>query len=291
MRNKSILLRILAAAVALTLIVFLLIFANGLIGNPVSRFLANQAARKYVNAKYPELNLKLDKANYDFKSGRYYVHAKSTSSIDTHFTIHLSATGKIGRDDFEHRVLKKSNTFERINNSYHNQVKALFDSDKFPYKTDIDFGNLQTYYENLPYGSIYGIKHEELELDQEYDVMELGKEAGQLTLYVEDGDLTIERAAAIMLDIRKIFDEHDITFYAMNFNLQEARTEEKPSEIRVHVSDFLYEDIYADGMVERVAKAHDDLTRYYEEQDAKTKERESIEKKTREQKAAGLPAA
>lgn len=73
-----------------------------------------------------------------------------------------------------------------------------------------------------------------------------------------------------MLDIRRRFDEADIPFRAMNFNLQYPISKDgqrKEGEIRVH--NFLYEDIMEEGMEDRVVEAHKALEEYYKELDTK----------------------
>ncbi|NLW16815.1 MAG: hypothetical protein GX033_04075 [Firmicutes bacterium] len=264
-------LKIGAALLAFTLIAGLLWFANGLVGNPLSHLLANRAAKRYVAATYPHLDLELEKARYDFKSGGYYVHVKSPTSVDTHFTLRLSPWGELSYDDYEHRVADRFNTLERITGEYRKAVETILDGDDFPYRSYISYGEIAPYYEHKEFGPQYGVVQEELVLDKAYDVMELGKTAGHIVLYIEDEPVTVERAAEILLDIRRIMDKEKISFYAIDFVLNRPREDGKPdvNGPRVNVQDFLYEDIYEEGLVERVAEADRTLNEYYAEQDAK----------------------
>ena len=73
-----------------------------------------------------------------------------------------------------------------------------------------------------------------------------------------------------MLGIKTIFDDAGVPFVAMDFTLQYPLPEEgmRPDG-EVSVDGFLYDAIYEDGMIERVAEADRALKAYYAEQDAK----------------------
>jgi hypothetical protein len=266
-------LRVAAALLAFAIIAGILLFANGLVGNPISRMLANRSARRYVASTYSDRNLELEKARYDFKSGSYYVHVKSSKSIDTRFSLNVTPSGKVRYDDHEFRVLGKSNTFERINDEYRQAIRRVIDAGDFPYKSYIGYGEIAPYYERKDFGPLYGLVLDELALDKVYDVMGLAETAGHIVLYIEDETVTVTRAAEILLNLKSIFASKGISFYAIDFDLIKPRGDDKPAldEPRVSVQDFLYEDIYEEGLAERVAAADQALREYYAEQDAKQK--------------------
>lgn len=270
-RSVKRILRLGAALLALTLIAGLLWFANSLVGNPVSRWLANRSAKEYVAITYPHLDLELERASFDFKSGGYYVNVKSPTSVDTHFTLRLSPWGQVLYDDFEHRVADRFNTWERITDAYRKAVDAVFDGDDFPYRDHISYGEIALYYEHKEFGPNYGVVQEELVLDQAYDIMDLAKTAGHIVLHIEDETVDVERAAEILLDVRRIMDQKGIRFYAIDFVLEQSQGDGKPlvNGPRVNIQDFLYEDIYEPGLTERVAEANRTLNEYYAQQDAK----------------------
>lgn len=264
-------LRVGAALLAFAIIAGLALFANGLVGNPISRFLATRSARQYVAANYPSLNLELEPARYDFKSSNYYVHAKSPTSIDTHFTIRCTASGQIRYDDYDHRVTQKFNTYERIGTEYGQAVRAVIDAADFPYTSYLGYGQIALYYDQKEFGPPYGLEVEELVLDRVYDAMELAEAAGQIVLYVEDEKITVNRAAEILLDVRDIFDSKNVSFYAIDYQLIEPRDDDKPKfgGASISVREFLYEDIYEEGLAERLAAADAALREHYAVQDAK----------------------
>jgi len=271
--------KIIAGILAFILIAGILWVANGLIGNPISRILANRSAKKYIAETYPEMDLEVSKANFNFKSGNYAVFVESPDSIDTHFSLSITQAGKVRWDSYEDYVIGKLNTYERVNKAYREMVDEIFESEDFPYESDIDFGDLKIkedgFYES--FGPIYGIDREELELDRIYDIKELGKIAGELVLYIDEEQVNAKRASEILLDIKEIFDAKDIPFYAIDFTLMEPKTEENMRDRESFgVKAFLYSDIYEEGLIERLEKASSELGDYYKKEDGK-KEKEMID--------------
>ena len=111
---------------------------------------------------------------------------------------------------------------------------------------------------------------QDLILDKIYDIRELGRQAGRLIVYVDSDTITFELAANILLDIREEFDEANIPFRAIDFTLQPPLPEEGPrTGFEIHFDNFPYEDIYEEGLEDRIKAAHDALESYYAEQDGK----------------------
>ena len=110
----------------------------------------------------------------------------------------------------------------------------------------------------------YAILLEDLELNKIYDIKELGAKAGHLILYVDNEVISVEETARIMLDFRSMFDEADIPFYAMDFVLRHPRTEDgKSDDEEIRINDFLYQDIYEEGLAYRIEIAIEQTAAYY----------------------------
>ena len=107
--------------------------------------------------------------------------------------------------------------------------------------------------------------------DKFYNVGELGAKNGELVLYIDSDTVTNEKAAEILLKTKELMDQSGISFYSVVLCLRyppydaEKSYERPDGEIRLE--DFLYTDIYEEGMVERVAKCAEDTQNYYNEQD------------------------
>ena len=271
-------LKIVALVAAIVLIIGVCAFANSLVGNPISKALAQKTAEKYLEETYGERDYVLERVSYSFKDGYYHAYVSSPSSIDTSFTLMINGFGKLCYDNFDSNVTNGWNTASRIGMDYRKAVDAIFDSSAFPYNEDIAYGELvfvPMEYKDAPDVPDYAIITEELTLDAYYNVSELGAKAGKLTVYVDDRTVTAERLAEILLEIRECFDSAGVGFYVIDCVLEHSKDENGFIEDgRVEVMDFLYADIYEEGLVERVNASNEAANAYYREQDAEKFEEE-----------------
>lgn len=269
--NKRKTKKILAAIVAFLLIGLIFLTANGFMGNPISKILVNRTAAKYVDENYSNLDLEVEDAFYNFKDGNYIVEVKSNRSIDTYFDLNFKATGKLYYDNYEDAVLNGWNTRLRIDDEYRNLVDEVFE-DSFPYKGKILYGELITREEDFTY----------LELDKKYDIKELGKMEGKLTVDIESEDRDLDMAVKVLLDTKKIFDEKDIPFNLIDLSLEEPREENEEFKVGLMISDFKYEDIYPEGLEERLEKNIEETRKFYEENDEKQDEIDKYQEDSKE---------
>ena len=253
-------LKIAAFTLAVALILGVLFFANALIGNPISKALAENTAKKHLEENYKDTDYELERVTYSFKDGYYHAYISSPSSVDTHFTLMINGFGKLSYDNFDY-VTNGWNTATRLDTDYRKTVDALFASKSFPYNAYIAYGELifvpESEREN-PDIADYALITEELTVDAYYDVNKLGAQAGKITVYIDDNTVTVERLAEVLLDIRECFDNSGIGFYAIDCVIEYPRDEEGFYEDgRVEVMEFLYSDIYEEGLLERVTEANE----------------------------------
>lgn len=179
--------------------------------------------------------------------------------------------GNLKYDHYEDRVLTGWNTADRIGRDYREKVDAILDSQTFPYDEHIGYGDIEFVtraYKDDPSVPEYAIITEDLTRDAFYDVNELGSKAGKLTIYLDDDTVSHERLAELILNTRKIFDNAGVKFYCLDFVLEYPKQiDSGKKEGRVEVMNFLYTDIYEEGMLERVKASNDAANAYYEEQD------------------------
>ena len=257
---------------------FFLVVVFIMYGNPISKILVNINAKEYLKETYQDTDFEIETINYDFKTGNYYVQIQSPSSADSSFTIYAGLNGKIGYDSYENLVVERWNTAGRINDEYRKAVDAVFNNPEFPYDSDIGFGDINFTTDDFldyAFGTLdgppeYAIKTESLELDKVYDINEFGKKAGDLTVYIYDEDVSYEKLSEILLGIRNIMDEADVSFYAINCVLEYPKPEDDGAwkEGRVEVMSFLYDDIYEEGLTERVRASDEEAKAYYARLDA-----------------------
>ena len=263
-------LKIGALVLALCLLAGIAWFANGLLGNPVSRWLARRNAQAYLAEVYPGTDYVIESVRYSFKSGDYSVLVVSPSSIDTRFTLSLSMTGQLWWDSYQTSVTGRWNTWDRLETEYRALADRVFEDPDFPYDSNIAYGSLwmdQEYGEPAPPGLLLS----ELELDREYDMQKLGAECGRLCLYVRQEEVTAEAAAEILLDVRRRFDEAGVSFYCIDFVLNGPRNPDGsiPRDDRqVETRYFPYADIVEEGLVARVEQADEEARAYHAARDA-----------------------
>ncbi len=115
MKKKG--LKLLALAGALFLIVLLGWTANGLIGNPISRYLADKNARKYLEKHFPNTDYYIEDTSYSFKEGAYIADVKAPGSMDRYFSITMDMAGRYRWDSYEN-VEDGFHTFLRLDEEY-----------------------------------------------------------------------------------------------------------------------------------------------------------------------------
>lgn len=263
MKKKT--LKITALVVAIILIIGVGLFANSLVGNPVSKALATKSANEYLEKNFGGKGFQLEEVSYDFKTGGYYARVTSPESIDTHFSILLNFGGKVEYDTYDD-VTTGWNTAYRLDEDYRNAVKSVTESQDFPYNCHICYGEMQFAMGDYPIDEAkpdYALKREELVLDKIYDIREMGAKAGRLTVYIYDDEVTAEKLAELLLGIKEKFDKSGVTFKAIDCVLEP--TDIGNDDRRVEVKNFLYSDIYEDGLVERVKEANQKAIEYNKE--------------------------
>ena len=265
-----------ALVIALGLIVGVCLFANSLVGNPISKLLATNTAKGYLEENHPDMDYQLDGVTFNFKFGCYNAYFSSQTSPDSSFTLMLGMDGRIVQNYYEDHVVNRENTARRLDEAYRAAVDRVLESPAFPYDCHIGFGDLQFItadYKDEPDVPEYALVTNDLELDGIYDIRELGAKAGKLTVYIYDDTVTAERLAKILLDIKTMMDDAGVAFYAIDCVLEYPKPEDgKWQEGRVEVMAFGYADIYAEGLTQRVESANAAAEAYYNKMDAEKAE-------------------
>ena len=242
-----------------------------------SKELTATLVNEYLEKNFSDKDFQIEEVTYDFKTGGYYARVTSPTSIDSHFSILLNFVGKVDYDTYDD-VTTGWNTAYRLEEDYRNAVKAITESKDFSEKYFIAYGEIPCVLSDYPIDEEhpeYALQRNELVLDKAYDIKEVASEHGKLVLYAYDDEVTHERLAELLLDVKNKFDKSGVTFKAVDFVLEPLKVEGEPymSDEQISIRNFYYSDIYEDGLVERVKKANQETIEYYEEQD-KIKEAE-----------------
>ena len=274
---KKKVLKILALVLAIVLIIGIGVFANGLVGNPVSKALATKSANEYIKTTYSDKDFVIEEVNYDFKTGGYYARVTSPTSIDSHFSLSFDFLGNLTLDCYDD-VTTGWNTAYRLDEDYRNAVKVVTESKAFSEKYFIAYGEIPFALSDYPIDEEtpeYAFSSEDIVLDKIYDISEVGANHGKLILHAYDEEVTAEKLAELLLDVKNKFDKSGVTFKAVEFVLEQPKEEGEPlmSDEQIKIRNFYYSDIYEDGLVERVKEANQKTIEFNIEQE-KIKEAE-----------------
>ena len=214
---------------------------------------AERAAAEYLSEYHPNADFEIKSSNRGDKSELYYVHISSPSSQDSHFTLGYSIKGKLVYNSYEDRVLKSGNTAIRLSDAYGREIDVLLDQE-FETATIACSASLSWSYSDYQPIEPYDIIADELELDADYDLSQLGAKSGILKIWVDmkTADLvTVENMAQIMRYVRKTLDEAGRPGYLINCTLDCRDGSDRP---RLAVYNFLYEDIDGEDLEARLSE-------------------------------------
>lgn len=258
-----------AFIIAMLLVAFCIILYCSFEGNPISCMIVDHHAKEYIKENYSNYKFDISSSSYNFKDGHYVVSIQDQNSIDTHFTLEYDWQGELINDHYDD-VISGFNTFYRLEEEYRKLVEEVMEATDFPLpKNDIQFGTLQDKEDNEEMiCAAFGIEKSKLILDKEYDLKEIGKDAGVIVCYVEDQDVSIKNTRQMLLKLKAYLHQNDIYFYAVDFHLGRSNDEES-----IDLLKFLSSDIYSKDLDKRIEKGIRKTEKYYQEQD-KIKEEE-----------------
>lgn len=258
------------------LIAAVLLIPCAFFGNPVSWALVWLRSNAYLDSTYPELDVKVGSIVYDFKHGGFYVNVISPTSVDTYFPLTCDGLGGVQYDHYA-SVTSGGNTVARHSKAYRALVDEAFRQPGAPFGSHDVYSELCTqagieYYtvttedgwEMRTMEKDFSLDYADFQLDQDYDLQVLGAEHGQLKVHAKDREVTIERAAELLLELKAFLDAQGVPFYAVEFWLSPVPQEGVvlTDADTICLWDFLYSDIYAEGLTERVHAAHQEYLRH-----------------------------
>lgn len=262
-------LKIAALVLALTIIAGLCLFANALVGNPVSKALATRTAKRHLAQHYPTYTL--ERVSYNFKDGNYHAHLTDSNQVDGDFYVILTSGGKLLADTYQDRVLSGENTHLRLTMEYRAMVDTVLEAPQAGLPLGFGFGDLEIWHREFLGNDDcpdYALVMEDLIPNGTYDVRELGALAGHLVYYLEEENPSPERLAHWLLEIRRLMDAGGVPFVDIDLSIRYLRDEnDQRPESDLYVLHFPYEEIYEDGLLQRVEQANAEAIAYYAELD------------------------
>lgn len=250
--------KIVAAVIAFAMTAGLLWFANGLLGNPVSYLIVKNNAEKYVAEYYAVDGYVLTEITYNFKNGQYSAAVEKPGSEDCKFALCYAMSGNLSDDTYGTRVANGANTWNRLYRNYFDLIRNTTDTPAFPYICDgqLIFKDEEHLAEPLE----FGLSEDILVPDAQYDINELGAQAGMLNVYAFEDVLTPEKAAEILLDIDSFMERNGVRYHSINVYINS--TDENSGE-NYSLELFPRSDIYSDDLVELVKQNHKKTEEFY----------------------------
>ena len=210
-------LRVGAAVAGIAIIGVLLLFADGFLGNPISKFRGQNTAKKYISENYNGMNYKVEKAQYDFKSGGYYVKITSQESADLNFYLSLSRSGKLNYDSYESDVQNGFNTWIRLDLELREMGRGILENElpfeiihgSFSFEKDAFEPGL------LTHGMVLDIMNPPLPISVNVDIM--------------DKDVSYEKAAEVLTSVGDVVLQkgYPVSFYNLKI---EYKSEDQNSK-------------------------------------------------------------
>lgn len=239
-------LKIVAIVVGVALLCGILWFTNAMVGNPVSRLLANNHAESYGAQHYGDLDLVRDKATYSFKTGYYYVWFHSETEDDLHFSFSYDSFGNLKRDGYQSAIAEGGNVLARLYTDYHQVTATVFDGLEQNSLFDGEYFHAS--------GHLLGTDGTTLELDVDYDVAQMGYTDGELDISLDfaDGDTSFERGVQALLLVKEAFDQAGVGFATISFGIYNAE-----GSYAYYAQGIPYEDLYEEGLAERIETAYE----------------------------------
>ena len=258
------------AFVAALLLIGLLVYIVDLFtGYPVSYFRVQHVAEQYVEESYSGKDYVLSKPSYSLKLGGFDMKAFMPNTTDNHFSIGFYRDGTLKYDTYEQDILNKANTAMRLSNDYSSKVRDVFETGDFPFAADIN-GSFASAIardkeqQNEPgtYPDKWDIQ--ELILDRQYDISELSSQYGTVFLNVTSRDVSVKTTSESLLRIKAIMEQNNLPFKSVELWVLSEKTDDlgNPAE-QLHILNFGWDDIYEEGLEERVKEAVSATESYY----------------------------
>ncbi len=187
---------------------FLLWGGNELFGNPVSRWMAQNAAIDYLAQTYPSQTMEIQRIRYDTTSTKYHISVICPDSPDTYFTIAYTRTGELCYDDYSDTVASGENTRKRLDTEYTALIQEILAERSVPHGPRITGGLALS---TRP------------ELDGIYDEAALALDFGVIDILLEKDVSSQQELITIMMEIQQALTDAAVPYRYISFTALPAR--------------------------------------------------------------------
>lgn len=243
--KKRIAVRLSAAVVACLLTFGTCALAECTVGNPLSYFMAYNAAKRYIGQTYPEAGIVIERMSFDFIYRNYIVHVAYPDNIDGQFRLEFNSFGTLENDTHE-SITNGWTTAARLDREYRELVKPALNA--LPYSFSYAYGDINSVSERWM-SKENAVIVEELERDKIYDMQKLGAKAGHITVRIKGELASPVSAARILLDIKSRLNEMGVYFGIITMSIEESNGN------TLRLEEFAAVDITEQGLEEKIEEA------------------------------------
>lgn len=226
------------------LVLFVLFVANALVGNPVSKYLADRSANKVITERYDGLDLSREKVIYNLKDGDYIVFLEDKNSVDSQFALHFDSFGRLTWDSYDDRIFNTMMRFDRVVSQYGRSLEKKYD---FPYTITLSSWDKEDLAEYL-------------KVDQPVDVKHLPYKL-QAQAYGVGKDATAEEAMAVLKQLQQIMDKEGLEVMDYAIDLVPEKDRGKEGEVETWEDMYSAYEVPADVVRRGDVKAMEDLVK------------------------------
>lgn len=226
------------------LVLFVLFVANALVGNPVSKYLADRSANKVITERYDGLDLSRENVIYNLKDGDYIVFLEDKNSVDSQFALHFDSFGRLTWDSYDDRIFNTMMRFDRVVSQYGRSLEKKYD---FPYTITLSSWDKED-------------PAEYLKVDQPVDVKHLPYKL-QAQAYGVGKDATADEAMAVLKGLQKIMDKEGLEVVDYAIDLVPEKDRGKDDEVETWKDMYSAYEVPADVVRRGDVKAMEDLVK------------------------------
>ena len=254
--------------ILLVLLAILLFIADSRLGNGVTGTAIRCHAERYVQEKYPELELHAEEPYYNWKDGGFYeVGIVSDVSRDSYFDLVYSRWGQLKEDRYEMYVSSGSNTFSRLSESVTNLTEDVVTALEQREDLYVNFylaSDWSSVYDNVidyPFDPEEEIVISELEVDGAYQAMALSEQYGIADIRCTVTEVSVEEMCRILLDLQAALEDAGVKIATVNLHIFNE------ADDSMQIAGFPYEHIGKENLpklVEQAAAAWEEFETEYE---------------------------
>ena len=229
---------------------------NFMTGYPFSIFTVQKSVHQYMEEQYGDTDFTAGKPERNLKQGGFTCWVSSDSDPSVRFYLDLSRGGTLRYDSYEFMVGSGMNTALELSRSYGALCWQAAEDAEFPLGTACSGSFEPAIHNDKQTAGEPGVLPDRMDLkglDPDMDLSLLSPQYGTVVLEIKTDAVTPETARTALLKLRECMENAGLPFCSCEvWILPGAEEGTDASEDAIHILNFGWDDIYEDGLEERV---------------------------------------